>query len=201
MPSPNTSSQIRVPGTGKVLVAQYGASPAVAAPIDTKVPWPTGWTELGYTSTDGVKLAKKDKIDQVDGWQSVSALRYIYSDRELTLKFQLMQFNKTTLPFFMGGGATAAVSATGAEAGTFKYDLTTNPSADERLLGFEFTDTQGGNSVVYRLIVPRGQVTETEEISMTRTGAMKLGITFTAFAQDDTTQPLATWLMKDAAYA
>jgi hypothetical protein len=36
---------------------------------------------------------------------------------------------------------------------------------------------------------------------MTRTGAMKLGITFTAFAQDDTTKPLATWLMKDGAYA
>ncbi|MGY0485684.1 phage tail tube protein [Streptomyces sp. WG-D5] len=201
MPSPNTSSQIRVAGTGKVLVAPYGASPAVVGPIDTKASWPTGWTELGYTSTDGVKLAKKDKIDQVDGWQSVSALRYIYSDRELTLKFQLMQFNKTTLPFFMGGGATAAVATTGAEAGTFKYDLTSNPTADERQLGFEFTDSKGGSPVVYRLIVPRGQVTETEELSMTRTGALKLGITFTAFAQDDTSQPLATWLMKDDAYA
>ncbi|MYW68756.1 phage tail protein [Streptomyces sp. SID8379] len=201
MPSPNTSSQIRVPGTGKVLVAKYNAATPAAAPIDTKVPWSaTDWTELGYTSTDGVKLAKKDKIDQVDGWQSVSALRYIYSDRELTLKFQLMQFNKTTLPFFMGGGATAA-AATGAEAGTFKYDLTTNPAADERALGFEFTDTQNGSAVIYRLIVPRGQVTETEEISMTRTGAMKLGVTFTAYAQDDTSLPLATWVMKDGAYA
>jgi hypothetical protein len=198
MPNANTSAQIRVAGTGKVLVAQYNATPAVVSPVDTKVPWPTGWTELGYTSTDGVKLAKKDKIDQVDGWQSVSALRYIYSDRELTIKFQLMQFNKSTLPFFMGGGATTAV--TGGEAGTFKYDLTTNPSADERMLGFEFSDTKNGVPVVYRLIVPRGQVTDTEEISMTRTGALKLGITFTAFAQDDTSQPLATWLMKDDSY-
>ncbi|WP_353943386.1 phage tail protein [Streptomyces sp. HUAS MG91] len=200
MPSPNTSSQIRVPGTGKVLVAQFNPTTPAAAPVDTTVAWPAAWTELGYTSTDGVKLAKKDKIDQVDGWQSVSALRYIYSDRELTLKFQLMQFNKTTLPFFMGGGATGTAT-TPAEAGTYKYDLTTNPSADERSLGIEFTDVQNGTAVVYRLIVPRGQVTETEEISMTRTGAMKLGVTFTAYAQDDTSKPLATWLMKDGAYA
>ncbi|MEU6389789.1 phage tail protein [Streptomyces sp. NPDC046939] len=201
MASPNTSAQIRVAGTGKVLVAKYGATPAVTVPADTKAAWSADWTELGYTSTDGVKLAKKDKIDQVDGWQSVSALRYIHSDRELTLKFQLLQINKATLPFFMGGGATSAVTATGAEAGTFKYDLATNPTPDERMLGFEFSDTKNGVPVVYRLIVPRGQVTDTEEISMTRTGAIKLGVTFTAYAQDDTTLPLATWLMKDDSYA
>ncbi|MFI6644294.1 phage tail protein [Streptomyces sp. NPDC050504] len=196
----NSASQIRVAGTGKVLIANI-TTPAVASPADTKAAWPTGWTELGYTSTDGVKLAKKDKIDQVDGWQSVSALRYIHSDRELTVKFQLLQFNKDTLPFFMGGGTTAAVSGTGVEAGTFKYDLTANPAANEKQLGFEFTDQSGTDTVTYRLIIPRGQVTETEEISMTRTGALRLGVTFTAYAQDDITKPLATWLMKDAAYA
>ncbi|MFJ2646405.1 phage tail protein [Streptomyces sp. NPDC087420] len=197
---PNSSKEIRVAGTGKVLVAApVGATGAPAAPIDTTVAW-TGWTELGYTSTDGIKLSKKDKIDQVDGWQSVSALRYIYSDRELTVKFQLLQINKNTLPFFMGGGATALLSSPAA-AGTFKYDLSANPKADERQLGFEFTDSNGTGDVSYRFVIPRGQVTETEEIAMTRTGAMKLGVTFTAYAQDDTALPLATWLMKDTAFA
>lgn len=125
-PGPNSSKEIRVAGTGKVLVAApVGATGAPAAPIDTTVAW-TGWTELGYTSTDGIKLSKKDKIDQVDGWQSVSALRYIYSDRELTVKFQLLQINKSTLPFFMGGGATSLL-ASPAASGTFKYDLSANP--------------------------------------------------------------------------
>lgn len=40
----------------------------------------------------------------------------------------------------MGGGATAT-APTPAEAGTYKYDLTTNPATDEHSLGFEFTDT------------------------------------------------------------
>ncbi|GAA1358104.1 phage tail tube protein [Streptomyces beijiangensis] len=195
----NSGKEIRVAGTGRVLVGKAGATPS-AAPVDTTVPWPTGWVELGYTTTDGIKFNKKDKIDPVDTWQSVSPARFIYSDRDLTVKFQLLQLNKDTLPFFMGGGA-AAVAATPAEAGTYRYDLATNPQSDERQLGFEFTDYNGTTAVAYRFIVPRGQVTETEELSLTRSGAIKLGVTFTAVGQDDPTKPLAYWLMKDGSYA
>ncbi|MDX2708480.1 phage tail protein [Streptomyces sp. PA03-6a] len=183
----NNSSEIRVAGTGRILVAPVGT----AAPADTVVAWAAAWKDLGYTSPDGIKFNKKDKLDPVETWQSVSPARFIYSDRDLSVKFQLLQLNEDTLPFFMGGDA---VAASGTE---WKYDLAGAPKFNEKAMGIEFTD---GANVTYRFVIPRGQVTETEEITLNRTSSVKLGVTFTALAVDDV-KPLATILMKDASYA
>ncbi|MEU8889207.1 phage tail protein [Streptomyces sp. NPDC048442] len=191
----NNGSQIRVAGSGRILVAKAGAT-GPAAPAHTGDAWAAGWTELGYTTTDGIKFNKKDKIDPVDTWQSVSPARFIYSDRDLTVKFQLLQLNMDTLPFFMGGDAVTPVTGTGV-ADTYQYKLASEPKQDERQLGIEFKD---GADVTYRFIIPRGQVTETEEIALTRTGALKLGVTFTALAAEGS-PTLATWLMKDKSFA
>jgi hypothetical protein len=186
----NNAREIRVAGSGRILVAKLGST----APADTTAAWDAAWKDLGYTTVDGVKLAKKDKIDPIDTWQSVSAARFVYSDRDLTLKFQLLQLNEDTLPFFFGGGA---VAANGTTAGNFKYELAGDPAFDERMLGVEFVD---GTDVKYRLVIARGQVTETEELTLTRTAPIKLGVTFTALAVDSAA-PLVTFLMKDPAYA
>ncbi|MER6009380.1 phage tail protein [Streptomyces bluensis] len=183
------SKEIRVAGSGRVLIAALGTEP----PADTAAAW-TGWQDLGYTTTDGVKISKKDKLDPIDTWQSVSAARFVYSDRDMSFKFQLLQLNEDTLPFFFGGGS---VTETATGSGVYKYDVLAEPKFDERMLGLEFTD---GDEVKYRLIVTRGQVTETEEISLVRTAPVKLGVTFTALATTDGA-PLATFLMKDPNYA
>ncbi|MCF2532718.1 phage tail tube protein [Yinghuangia soli] len=183
-------TEIRVAGTGRILVAPVNTP----APTTTTGDWGTGWKDLGYTSTDGIKFTKKDKIDPVDTWQSVSAARFIYADRDLTLKFALMQLNEDTLPFFFGGDA---VSETAAGSGVFKYEVGNSPKVDERMLGIEFAD---GDAIKYRFVVPRGQVTETDELALTRTAAIKLGVTFTALAKNDSA-PLATLLMADPSYA
>ncbi|QES42525.1 MULTISPECIES: phage tail protein [Streptomyces] len=193
----NNGKEIRVAGTGRVLIAPVGTD----APATIATDWDkTKWTDLGYTTTDGIKFNKKDKIDPVDTWQSVSPARFIYSDRDLTVKFQLLQLNKANLAFFMGGGevkaATTPAVGTLAEGDLkeFTYDLANSPAADERALGIEFTD----GAAKYRFVVPRGQVTETEEIGLTRTGAVKLGVTFTALAKDDNA-PLASFRIKELA--
>ncbi|HEX6468493.1 MAG TPA: hypothetical protein VF069_05305 [Streptosporangiaceae bacterium] len=186
----NNNKEIRVAGKGRVLVAPLNSP----APVDTTADWAPVWRDLGYTTTDGVKIAKKDKIDPIDTWQSVSAARFVYSDRDLTFKFQLLQLNEDTLPFFFGGDAVVAGAA---GSGLFTYKLASEPKMDERMLGIEFSD---GGATKYRLVVARGQVTETEEISLVRTAPIKLGVTFTALAVDPDT-PLLTFLMTDPAYA
>ncbi|MFF3098590.1 phage tail tube protein [Streptomyces cyaneofuscatus] len=190
----NNGSQIRVAGSGRILVAKAGPT-GPASPAHTGDAWADGWTELGYTTTDGIKFNKKDKIDPVDTWQSVSPARFIYSDRDLTVKFQLLQLNKDTLSFFMGGDTVTSVTGTGV-SDTYQYKLASEPKQDERQLGIEFKD---GADVTYRFIIPRGQVTETEEIALTRTGSLKLGVTFTALAAENS-PTLATWIMKDKAF-
>ncbi|KRV49702.1 phage tail protein [Wenjunlia vitaminophila] len=189
MPGMNPN-EIRVAGTGRVLTAPLGSS----VPTDVTTAWSAEWRDLGYTTTDGVKFNKKDKIDPVDTWQSVSPARFVYSDRDLTVKFQLLQFNEDTLPFFFGGDA---VEETSAGSQVYRYQVVAEPKEDERMLGVEFSD---GNQITYRFVIRRGQVTETEEFQLIRTAAVKLGVTFTALAVDNAT-PLATWLMNDPAFA
>ncbi|MDX2759323.1 phage tail protein [Streptomyces europaeiscabiei] len=185
----SNANEIRVAGTGRILVAPVGTT----APTDVTSAWGSGWKDLGFTSQDGIKLAKKDKLDPVETWQSVSPARFIYSDRDLTVKFQLLQLNEDTLPFFMGGDAVAETT-TG--SGVYKYELAADPKFNEKAMGIEFSD---GTDITYRFVVSRGQVTESEELSLTRTASIKLGVTFTALAVDNT-KPLATFLMKDPAY-
>lgn len=183
-------NQIRVAGNGRILVAPVGTD----APTDTASAWGAGWVDVGYTSSDGVKFGRSEKTTQIDTWQSVGPARFIYEDRDMTVKFSMLQFNPDTLPLYFGGGE---VRETSTGSGVYQYDVLSDPIPDERALGLEFTD---GEDVVYRFILPRGQVTDTDEVEMNRKGSLKLGVTFTAMAVDST-RPLATWLVKDSDFA
>ncbi|MFC9649208.1 MULTISPECIES: phage tail protein [unclassified Streptomyces] len=188
----NNSSEIRIAGTGRILVATAGTP----APTDFAVDWdPSVWKDLGYTSTEGVTFSKKDKLDPVETWQAISPARFIYADRDLSLKFALLQFNEETLPFFMGGDKVESVDAT-ANPGVYSYSVPDGPQFDERALGLEFKD---GSDITYRFVIPRGQVTASDDIKLARKAAASLGVTFTALSSGDA-QPLATFVMKDPSY-
>ncbi|WP_329255886.1 phage tail protein [Streptomyces sp. NBC_01478] len=192
------SSEIRIAGVGRLYVAPADTDVPSTFSSDTATDWAT-WKNLGFTSGDGVTFSKKDKLEPIDVWQAVSPVHFVYSDRDLTLKFSLMQFNEDTLPFFMGGGGVSAV--TGA-TGVYQYDIADRPFADVRALGLEFTDVRAsdGSTVTYRFGIPRGQVTAADDIKLARKSAAQLGITFTAMSAADGSA-LASFVMKDAAYA
>lgn len=192
------SSEIRIAGVGRLYVATADTKVPTTFSSDTSTDW-ASWKNLGFTSGDGVTFSKKDKLEPVDVWQAVSPVHFVYSDRDLTLKFSLMQFNEDTLPFFMGGGTVDAVTGS---TGVYKYDIADRPFADVRALGLEFTDVKAsdGTTVTYRFGIPRGQVTAADDIKLARKSAAQLGITFTAMAAADGSA-LAGFVMKDAAYA
>ncbi|MFI6516843.1 hypothetical protein ACIBF1_14880 [Spirillospora sp. NPDC050679] len=179
----NNSTEIRVAGTGRVLIAAKNTE--IALPGTDLA---ADWKDLGYTTNDGVKFTKKDKLDPVDVWQTASAVRFLQSDRDLTVKFQLMQVNAETLPFFMGDGTKALTPA----AGVMRYDISATPVPVEFALAVEFTD--GGSTT--RFYVPRGVVTDAEEVQFAKTGPVKLGVTINAITPDVANQPLASWIAK-----
>jgi len=183
---PLNASEIRVAGTGRVLVAPAHTAP----PANFTADWATPpWLDLGYTTSDGVKFTKKDKLDPVDTWQTVAAIRYVYSDRDLSVKFSLVQVNMDTLSFFFG---TPLSTPTG-----LNFEIAAAPRVDERALGIEFRD---GPTVTHRFVIHRGVVTETDETSLTRTSAIKLGVTFTALTPIRAGfEPLALWSMNQLA--
>ncbi|MEE1751731.1 phage tail tube protein [Streptomyces sp. SP18CS02] len=192
----NNASEIRVAGTGRVLVGTVGAAAPTTFSANPAADWGAAWTDLGYTTTDGVTFAKKDKLDPVETWQAISPARFVYSDRDLTLKFAMLQFNEDTLPFFIGG-SKADVKPVADAAGVFSLSIPDGPTFDERALGLEFTD---GTNITYRFVIPRGQVTAADDIKLARKSAASLGVTFTALSSGDNA-PLATFVMKDPAYS
>lgn len=182
---PLNASEIRVAGTGRVLVAPAHTAP----PADFTKDWAAPWLDLGYTSADGVKFIKKDKLDPIDTWQTVAAVRYVFSDRDLSLKFSLLQVNMDTLAFFFGTPRAAPTA--------FTFEIAASPRVDERALGIEFQD---GPAITHRFVVHRGVVTETDETALTRTSAIKLGVTFTALTPIRAGfEPLAVWSMNQTA--
>ncbi|HEX2419495.1 MAG TPA: hypothetical protein VHJ83_15455, partial [Micromonosporaceae bacterium] len=86
---PLNASEIRVAATGRVLVAPAYTAPPAAFTNDWAIPW----VDLGYTSADGVKFTKKDKLDPINTPQAIAAMRYVHSDRDLSVKFSLLQIN------------------------------------------------------------------------------------------------------------
>ncbi|MER8116897.1 phage tail protein [Streptomyces sp. NPDC094031] len=192
------TSEIRVAGVGRLYVAGPDTKVPTTFSADAAADW-TGWKNLGFTTGDGVTFSKKDKLEPIDVWQAVSPVHFVYSDRDLTLKFSLLQFNEDTLPFFMGGGAVDQVTGT---TGVYQYDIAERPFADVRALGLEFTDVRAGDgsAVTYRFGIPRGQVTAADDIKLARKAASQLGITFSAMSAADGSA-LASFVMKDSAYA
>lgn len=173
-----STGEIRIAGVGRILVAPANTP----GPADFTKTWDTTlWRDLGFTTADGVKVVKKDKMDPVETWQSVSPVRLVHSQRDLSLKFSLMQVNADTLPFFFGGGALDA---------NLNYAVSGLPQVTERALGVEFTD---GPNVTHRIVVPRGAVTETEDAAITRTAPIKLGVTFVALLSAN--NQIASWSM------
>ena len=193
------NSEVRIAGAGSVWVAPAGTTVTDTLAASMTTPW----VNLGFTSSEGVKFNKKDKNDPIDTWQSTAPARFILTDRDVTLKFQLLQMSKDTFQFYMGTGSTSLVAAgSTAETTAKKLELTGAPGGqDQRAIAIDFKDNNGTTDLRYRLVVPYAAVSDVEELSLARTGAIKLGVTVTALSGDKPNDPMATWLVSDTALA
>lgn len=174
MPGALAASEIRVGAGGTVYIAPSGT----AGPANMAAAW-TSFVNLGYVGEEGATISRSMDTETVMAWQTISATRYIITGVGLTCAFPLLQFNKDTLPLYMGGG-----SVTNQGASSFKYSITSTPTVDERVFGLEWTD----GSLTYRFVIGRGMVTETGEMTVARSGAIQLPITFSAMAPSSGTE-------------
>jgi hypothetical protein len=181
------ATQIRVAGTGRVLAAPLGT----AAPTNTTTAFGAAWLDLGYTDEKGVTFSKKDGSDMVKAWQTSATVRVIDKERDVSVKFTLLQMNSTNLPLWGGGGAV--IAGTGGE---YTYTIGDTIVPFERALAVEFTDSL--YSVTQRFIFPRVKVTDTQDINLTRTNNVDLGLTFTVLPVGSGT-PLVSAYFMDAA--
>lgn len=184
-------SEVHFAGTGSIYVAPKGT----VGPTDVTTAWPTGWIGLGYTNEDGLTLSRSIETENIPVWQSISPVKYALTSVEITQGYTLMQWNADTVDLYFGGVTITQPDATNFPD-LYRLDVSSIPELDERAFGYEW-HYEGG--IVYRTVVERGFVRETDDISLTRSSGA--GLPMTVVSQPSANELLAYLLTNDPAFA
>lgn len=166
-----TADELVVGANGSIYTAPVGST--VPASIATALN--ASWLELGYATEDGVKWTDGKTVQPIRAWQSFYDLRRIITERMGSLVFSLMQWNGETVKLAYGGG-----EITEPTSGAFRYTPPAPEEVDERMLAVEWVD----GAYDFRLIFPKGMVSENVETTVTRTAAGLLPITFALLGEE-----------------
>lgn len=161
----------------ELVVAANGA--VYFAPVGTTLPKqgdsPTAklnaaFIGAGYITEDGATLSVGSEVTDFMAWQSRQPIRRDRQTQDIQFSFAFQQWNEENIPFAFGGGVVVAHGG-----GVFSYSFPeANDVLDERSL---VVDAQDGDNN-YRIVIPRGNVTESVETSFKRTETAQLPITF-----------------------
>lgn len=163
--------QILVGANGSIHVAPL----ATAAPASEIAAYGVGWVEIGYADDNGVTITENRTLKDIMVWQLFYPARKIVTARSFQAKFALRQWNLDTVPLAFGGGAVTEVTS-----GHYKYTPPSPETIDERALGIDWVD----GARHYRLIIPRGLVSDNVDSKVARDDAANLPITFSVVGDD-----------------
>jgi hypothetical protein len=172
------TGQIRVAANGQIRVAPITAT----LPANIDAAYSGDWVDLGYASEDGVQFTDGKTIENIPVWQLFYAARRIVTEKDAFLVFALRQWSGDTVTLAFGGGDLTADGP-----GQYRYTPPTPETIDERALAVDWQD----GTINYRLLVPRGLVTENVETQLVRSAAADLPITF-GIIGDETLDP---WIL------
>lgn len=171
MPGQNDPTEIVVGANGRILVAEVGAT----APADITEDPSAAWTELGYVSDEGVTFTVGQELEDVNVWQSFYAVRRLMTAKSGNLGFELAQWNRDTIPLAFGGGSVSEPAA-----GAYRFTPAEPGPIDERALIHEFED----GDYLFRIIIPRGMVTDDVETTLNKAPNGVLPIAFGVNGQE-----------------
>lgn len=143
------------------------------------------WVDTGWIDENGITIGRGRTINPVPVMQSRFPARRLVADEDLTIAFALRQWDGQTVPLAFGGG-----EVTSPAVGVYKYTPPGEGDIDTRQMVVEWQDGDRN----FRLVIPRGEVTETADTVLNRTEAANLGLTF-AISPDGTEDPF--WLLTD----
>jgi len=159
-----STDEIRVGANGSVYVAPVGST----LPVEPDDALDAAFVDLGSITEEGVTLAPSQSVEKLKAWQSAKAVRVLKTEDELSFSFELMEWNDVTFSLAFGGGTVSAT--TGTET---KWVPPAAGSVDERAFIIEWND----DVINYRLVVPKGMVTEVSEVGLKKTDSANLALT------------------------
>lgn len=167
----NNADEITVGANGRVKVADVGT--AAAASISEALS--ASWTELGYINEEGVTFLDGKTVEPIPVWQSFYPPRRIMTEKEASATFGLRQWNAANVQLAFGGGEVVEDAP-----GEYRYNPPAPGPIDERAMAIEWED----GDKKYRLIIPRGMVSDNVETNIVRTAASDLPIVFGVNGQE-----------------
>lgn len=160
-----TADNVVVGRTGKV----YAGATSATAPTGTASTL-TGFTELGYVSTDGVTYATDKTTQQIRAWQNGDLIREVVTEGTATYEFMLMESNQEAIELYFGATMTGG-------------KIEANPTATGGPKSFVI-DVVDGDKVI-RHYIPRGEVLSVSEQTFVNGDAVMYGVVITAYVTDD----------------
>lgn len=181
------ATRVRVALTGSIWVADEGTT----IPADVEKAPGAGFTDLGYTSEDGVTFTIGRETTDIAGWQTRDPLRRLLTAEPKTVAFTLRQLERATLLSTLGG----TVTETGTGTGLYRWE----PDEGEiptKVLLIDFED----GDYRYRFGFRRAQNLAAVEMQLVGNAAVDLPNEWSALAAGGTTK---SWFIdtNDPAFA
>lgn len=148
--------------TGAVYVGATSATAPTSA-----VSALTGFTDLGYISTDGITVTPDKSSNAIRAWQNADLVREVVTESTLTYQFMLLETNQAAVELYFG----AAVDGSG------KLELSPSNTGGKQSFVFDIVD----GSKTVRHYVPAGEVMKVEAQAIKNGEAMHYGVTVTAY--------------------
>jgi hypothetical protein len=126
--------------------------------------------EHGFVSDDGVTFRDGKEVEGIPAWQSFYDIRKIVAAKTSGAEFVLKQFNPDNAALAFGGGEVDVSS------GVATYTPPPPGEIDERSLVIEWED----GDYTFRLVFPKGMVTDDVESNLVRTASADLPIAYEA---------------------
>lgn len=156
------ASKVSVAGDGIVAVGPLTAT----APTGLGA-LPTGFTDLGYISEDGVTESTDQSVEKIKAWQRNAVVRSVVTEGESTFSFTLIETKKETVELAFG------VTVDG--SGSYVKDA----GKERPHRSFIIDVVDGGRQE--RSYIPDGQVTELGEVARVNGEPVGYEVTITAF--------------------
>jgi hypothetical protein len=166
------ASKVRVALTGSIWTGDEGAT----LPTTISAAPGAGFTELGYTTEDGVTFTFGREVENLMGWQSTDPLRVLVTEEPKGVEFTLRQLERATFLNSFGGTITEPDSV--GFPGEYEWTPPAPGTMPVKVLIVEFDDAD----IKYRWIFRRAQDQAEREMQLMRTEAVNIPANYTVLA-------------------
>lgn len=158
----NVAENVVVGITGSVYVG-----PTTATAPTSSTATLTGFTDLGYVSTDGVTFTTDKTTNQIRAWQNADLVREVITEGTVTYMFTLMETTQDAIEAYFGGTMTGG-----------KIEI--NPANTGGRKSFVIDVIDGAKNI--RHYIPSGEILSVEAQQIINGDAVAYGMTVTAYA-------------------